>query len=136
MKKSFILIVVLAFIGLLSCSDDQGGTVTDPFGTGGTGGTGGVTFTVSSTQGNQGGVIFTATPSVDVKITKVTLSLPAQQFNDVLQGDGTTVYPANQAVQLDEYTGVATGQQWTFQFEGNLASNNQAFNVTANYTIP
>ena len=136
MKKLILYLVIATFVGLLSCSDDSGGTVTDPFGTGGTGGTGGVTFTISSIQGNQGGIIFTASPSVDVKITKVTLSLPAQQFTDVIQGDGTTVFPANQAVQLDEYTGVATGQQWTFQFEGNLASNNQAFNVNSNYTIP
>lgn len=136
MKK---IIVAFSFLLLIisACNDNSGGGITDPFGAGpgGNTGTGNVTFTMSAQQGQQG-VIFLATPSVSVKITKVTVSLPAQQFNDVIQGDGTTVYNANQAVQLDEYTGVASGQQWTFKFEGNLASNNQAYNVTSNYTIP
>jgi hypothetical protein len=139
MKKLILYLFSISILLITSCSDDSGGgTLTDPFGggTGGTGGTGGVTFTISSTQGNQGGVIFTASPSVDIKVTKVTVSLPAQQFNDVLTDPGTTVFPANQAVLLGEYTGVATGQQWTFQFEGTLVSNNQAFNVTSNYTVP
>lgn len=135
MKKLLLIFISLFFIWITGCSDDAGGTITDPFGSGGTSGTGNVTFTVSSTQGQQG-VIFIATPSVSIKITKVTVSLPAQQFTDVLTDDGTTTYNANQAVQLDEYTGVASGQQWTFQFEGTIASNNQAYNVTSNYTIP
>lgn len=135
MKKTISIFISLLFIGFISCSDDAGGTVTDPFGSSGTTGTGNVTFTVSSNQGQQG-VIFIATPSVSIKITKVTVSLPAQQFTDVLSDDGTTTYNANEAVQLEEYTGVASGQQWTFQFEGTLASNNQAYNVTSNYTIP
>lgn len=136
MKKLILVFVSLLFIWITGCSDDAGGTVTDPFGSGGTSGTGNVTFTIASTQGQQGGIIFTATPSVSVKITKVTVSLPAQQFNDVIQGDGTTVFNANEAAQIEEYTGVASGQQWKFQFEGTLVSNNQAFNVTSNYTIP
>ena len=134
MKKiiSFILIYLFFITG---CNNNSGGGITDPFGTGNGTRTGSVTFTMSTQQGQQG-VIFIATPSVAVKITKVTVSLPAQQFNDVLQGDETTVYNANQIVQLDEYTGVASGQQWTFQFEGTIANNNQAFNVTTNYTVP
>lgn len=139
MKKLILYLFSISILLIISCSDDSGGgTLTDPFGggTGGTGGTGGVTFKISSTQGNQGGVIFTATPSVAVKITQVTLSLPAQQFNDVIQDDGTTVYEANVAAGLQEYTGVESGQQWTFKFQGTIASNNQAFTVTQNYTIP
>ncbi|MCB0730201.1 MAG: hypothetical protein KDC88_04130 [Ignavibacteriae bacterium] len=137
MKKLLAILIGFLFIVLIGCSEDSGGTVTDPFGTGGTsGGTGNVTFTIGTANGNQGGIIFTATPSVAIKITKVTISLPAQSFNDVLTGDGTTIYNANEAVGLEEYTGVASGQQWTFQFEGTIASNNQAFNVTTNYTVP
>ena len=138
MKRLLILVIPLFLYLGIGCSDNGGGgTITDPFGPGGGGGTtGGVTFTIGVTQGQQGGVIFTATPSVAIKITKVTVSLPAQQFTDVLTGDGTTVYQAGQPVALEEYTGVASGQQWTFKFEGTLASNNQAFNVTTNFTIP
>ena len=135
MKKIISISLLLITIIILGCQDDSNTGVTDPFGTGTNTGTGNVTFSMSTTQGQQG-VIFVATPSVAVKITKVTVSLPAQQFTDVLTDDGTTVFNANEGVQLDEYTGVASGQQWTFQFEGSLANGGQAFNVTSNYTIP
>ncbi len=137
MKK--IILTLFAFLLIVtSCHDNSGGGgITNPFGTGpgGTTGTGNVTFTISSQKGQQG-IIFLATPSVSVKLTKVTVSLPAQNYNDVIQGDGTTVYNANQAVPIDEYIGVASGQQWTFQFEGTIANNNQAYNVTSYYTVP
>lgn len=137
MKKIIFTLFALLLI-ITACHNDSGvGGITDPFGTGtgGTTGGGNVTFTISAQQGQQG-IIFLATPSVAVKLTKVTISLPAQNFNDVVQGDGTTVYNANQAVQIEEYTGVASGQQWTFRFEGTIANNNQAYNVTSNYTVP
>ena len=137
MKKiiQLLSIIIIAGITGISCSDNSsGGGLTNPFG-GGTGTTGGVTFSISSMQGQQGGTVFTTTPTVSVKITKVTISLPAQQFTDVIQGDGTTVFNANQAVEINEYIGVAAGQLWTFQFEGTIASDNQAFNVTSNYTV-
>ncbi len=138
MKKisSIILIFIMALI--ISCDDDATtGSITDPFGIGGIGGgTGNVTFTIGSQQGEQGGILFYCTPSVDVKVTKVTCSLPAQNFTDVVEGDGTTVFNANSAYGIEEYTGVGSGQQWTFKFEGTIANNNQAFNVTSNYTVP
>ncbi|MBK8944752.1 MAG: hypothetical protein IPM32_05695 [Ignavibacteriae bacterium] len=137
MKKIITIFLILSSIFIISCDDDTTGGVTDPFGTGGIGGgTGNVTFTIGAQQGENGGILFFATPSVAVKITKVTCSLPAQNFNDVVEGDGTTIFNANESVGIEEYTGVTSGQQWTFKFEGTLASNNQAFNVTSNYTVP
>jgi hypothetical protein len=139
MKKQILYLIILAFFGFLSCSDDSGGGVTDPFGTGGTGGTGGVTFTISSRQEQDGSVVFAATPSVAVKLSKLTVSVPAEQYTESFQFDGTTVANGGVTEDLLQYpanAGVATGQQWIFQFEGNLASNNQAYNVTSNYTIP
>jgi hypothetical protein len=143
MKKLIIYLVPILFVFTMSCSDDSANGVTNPIGGGGIGGPGGggtntgsVSFTIGTTQGNQGGTLFFATPNVAVKITQVTLSLPAQQFNEVIQDDGTTVYEANVAVGLQEFTGVESGQQWTMKFEGTIASNNQAFSVTQNYTIP
>jgi hypothetical protein len=137
MKRLFFYLISIVLIVSTGCNDDSGGsTITDPFGGGGTGGQGSASFTISTTNGQQGGIIFTATPSVDVKITQVTVSLPAQQFTDVLQGDGTTVFSANQAALLEEYVGVERGQQWTFKFEGTLANGGQTFSVTSNYTIP
>ena len=139
MKKLTLYLLPVLFLIITSCDDNSG--VTNPNGGGiggiggGGGGTGSVTFTIGTSQGDQGGIYFTAAPSAAVKITKVTVSLPAQQFTDVLQGDGTTVYNANEAVLLEEYVGVENGQQWTFQFEGSLANNNQTFNVKSNYTV-
>ncbi|MBK7104692.1 MAG: hypothetical protein IPH62_05360 [Ignavibacteriae bacterium] len=137
MKKIIIYFLPILFLAITSCDDSAG--ITNPTGGGiggiGGGGTGSVTFTIGTSQGEQGGIYFTAAPSVSVKITKVTVSLPAQQFTDVLQGDGATVYNANEAVLLQEYVGVENGQQWTFQFEGTLASNNQTFSVNSNFTV-
>ena len=136
MRRIIIYLLPILIATLASCSNDTvGGGVTDPFGGGG-GGQGAVNFIIGSTNGQQGGIIFTAVPSVDVKITQVTVALPAQQFTDVLQGDGTTVFGANQTAQLEEYVGVEKGQQWTFKFEGTLSNGGQVFNVTSNYTIP
>lgn len=132
---SFVLIVGAA------CSDDAGGTITDPFGGGGTGGdgTGNVTISVSFKGDQQGGGIFSGTPSVAIKVSKITASIPAQQYTESLQFDGTTVVNANVSEDFIQYqanSGIASGQQWTFLFEGTLASNNQAYSVTSNFVIP
>lgn len=136
MKKAvgFLLLFSLA-ITFSSCKKDDS---SNPASVGvGTGGTGGVTFTIGQRQGNQGGIMFTAKPSTAVTVTQITISLPAQNFNDVLQGDGTTIFQGGTVYDLDEYSGVATGQQWTFKFEGKLGSaQGTAYNVTSNYTVP
>jgi len=141
MKKLVFILIPMIFITLTSCSNDNGGTgTTDPFGTGGTtGGTGNVTITISSSQEQDGSVIFSGTPSAAVTLSKLTVSVPAEQYTESFQFDGTTVVNANQTEGLVQYpanSGIASGQKWTFQFEGTLASNNQAYNVTSNYTIP
>jgi hypothetical protein len=149
MKKIFFYIISIVFIVSTGCNDDSGGsTITDPFG-GGTGGTGGgsVSFTMGSITKQEDGdgdgniediFYFTATPSVAVKMTKVTFSLPAQQYNNSITDDGTTTYAANTPVDVVGFfkNEITTGQQWTFQFEGTLAADGKAFNVTSNYTVP
>jgi hypothetical protein len=134
MKKFLLALFPSLLILIISCSDNSGSS-TDPFG-GGSGGTGGVTWQIGNRQGQQG-IIFTAQPSTAVTVTQVTVSLPAQNFNDVVQGDGTTVFQPGQFYDISEYTGVASGQQWTFKFEGKLGNaQGQAYNVTSNYTFP
>ncbi|MFZ1292014.1 MAG: hypothetical protein WAR79_18095 [Melioribacteraceae bacterium] len=138
MKKLILYFLPILFLVITSCDDSSGVVNPNGGGIGGIGGGGGggsVAFTIGTSQGEQGGIYFTAAPSVSVKITKVTVSLPAQQFTDILQGDGVTVFNANEAVLLQEYVGVENGQQWTFQFEGSLASSNQTFSVTSNFTV-
>ena len=141
MKKIFLFSGFFLLLLIYACSDDAVSGVTSPLGggIGGTGGTGTVTITISSRVGQQGETIFSGTPSAAVTLSTLTVSVPAQQYSESFNFDGTTVVNANVTEDLVQYpanSGVARGQQWTFQFQGALASNNQAFNVTANYTIP
>ena len=145
MKQLLMFALTILFAAFLGCSDDA--SVTSPqdggLGVGNGGGTGGgngsVTIAISSQLDQQGGGVFLGTPSVAIKVTKITVSVAAEQYTESLQYDGTTVVSANVATPFISYnpgSGIATGQQWTFQIEGTLASNNQAYNVTSNYTIP
>jgi hypothetical protein len=98
----------------------------------------GVTFTITQQQGTQG-IIFYATPSAAVTITNVNVSVTnvTPPFNKDYTGDGTTVYPANTALEINEFTGVASGQKWVFVFTGKLGSaTGTAFTATSNYTVP
>ena len=118
MKKLFLFIISIALIISTGCSDDSGGgTLTDPFG-GGTSGTGNVTIAISAQLDQQGGGTFSATPSVAIKVTKITVGVPAQQYTESVTFDGTTVVNANVAtpfLQYEAVSGIASGQQWTFQ---------------------
>jgi len=97
-----------------------------------------VTFGITQATGNTG-IIFYATPSVAVTITNVNVSVTnvTPPFNKDYTGDGTTVYPANTALEINEFTGVATGQKWVFVFTGKLGTaTGTAFTATSNYTVP
>lgn len=143
MKKiiQFIVLIALTSITGIGCSDSESdGGITDPFG-GGNNNTGGgtVTIKITSRPDQQGGTIFSASPSTSVKVSKVTASVPAEQYSETFQFDGTTVVNANVVEDFLQYptgSGVASGQKWTFKFEGTLANNNQAYTATSNYTTP
>src|ERR1035437_3846235 len=135
MKILFSVFTIFCLFLFNSCSNNSG----NPTGAGGVGGGGGggggggVTFGITQAPGNTG-IIFSATPSA--AITIVNVSVPAAQFNKDYAGDKTTVYPANQPVTINEFTGVATGQKWVFVFTGNLGSaTGTAFTATSNYTV-
>lgn len=143
MKRIFtLLLAALTVFAFVSCKDNS----TSPNNTGGLGGGiggggggGGVTFTMGTTQGQQGGTIFTFRPSTDVTVTTLTLKLPAQQFEDVLTNPNPNEVfnPQTEYSTETEYTGVQSGQQWQFVFVGKLGSSTgTAYTVTANYTIP
>ena len=141
MKLLYFSIITILLSSLVSCSDDSSGGVTDPFGSGnGQGsGTGNVTIAISFQSDQQGGGVFSGTPSVAVKLNKLTVSVPAQQYTESFQFDGTETAQANVAEAFLQYaagSGIATGQQWTFQFEGTIAADGNAFNITSNFTIP
>lgn len=136
MKKILIALVPLFFIFNNGCKDNATGSG-DPFGGGGGGGTGGVTFTMSTEQGQQG-VNFRFKPSTSVTVTQVTVSLPAQQFQDVVTNPNPNeVFGTANGFVVGEYTGVQTGQQWTFNVQGKIGSaTGTAYNVNTNFTIP
>jgi hypothetical protein len=143
MKKLFLLNTLIALLLVFTACSNDDGNATSPFGTGGggggTGGDGNLTIIISSRQDQQGSTIFTATPSVAITLSKLTVSVPAEQYTESFQFDATFVAEANVTQDLLEYpagSGVASGQQWTFQFEGTFAATNQAYNVSSNYTIP
>lgn len=132
MKKISLALFSVLFILINGCSDDSG-SGTDPFG--GTG-TGGVTFTVSTVQGQQG-VNFNFKPSTSVTLTQITVKLPAQNFQDVVQGDGTTVYDTQAGFSVGEYNGVQKDQIWSFNIQGKIGSaQGQTYNKDMNFTIP
>ncbi|MCC6866998.1 MAG: hypothetical protein IT280_12660 [Ignavibacteria bacterium] len=125
MKKTLLLFlpVFIITIAIISCGDNTTGT-----------GLGSVTFTMGTQQGPNGGTQFTWSPSKSVKVTKLILGTTG--FSDTITDNSGTVYTGNQTwAYPNEYTGVTTGQQWTFNFTGTDSSN-QAYTSTANLTIP
>ena len=139
MKKFFFLLLMIGVLIVVGCKDNTTGPTTGGFGGGGGGNTGGVTFTMGTTQGSQqGNTMFTFRPSTDITITSVNIKLPAQQFEDPLTNPNPNeVYNSQNTYQIEEYTGVQSGQQWEFVFVGKLGSSTgTAYTVTTNYTIP
>jgi len=136
MKKLLTLIIVTFALFYSGCSNDSGGTGTDPFGPGG-GGTGNVTFTITVEQGQQG-INFRLKPSQSITVTTITVSLPAQNFTDpITNPNPDEVFDTANGFVVGEYTGTASGQQWTFAVQGKIGSSTgTAYNVTSNFTIP
>ena len=142
MKYLLSAVFVFSLLFFAGCSNDAAPTGTGGGGLGGGGGNGGggngtVTFQVATQQGQNGGIDFVFTPSTNVTLTQIAVSLPAQNFNDNVQGDGTTVFGPQNAFSVGEYNGTASGQQWTFVITGKIGSaTGTAYNVTSNFTIP
>ena len=94
----------------------------------------GVNFQISQRNGANNGIEFLFTPSVDVKITSVVCSLPAQQFSETItSNDPNQVFSKGTTYIINEYINVTPGQQWQFDFSGS--AGNSQYNVTSNYTV-
>lgn len=147
----YILLLMIAFYGCSNKNNDSNpvtsGIIGTPTGDNNNGGN--VTFTIGQFTANEGNdfnqdgqadesFYLTAKPSVNVKITKVDVQIPNNENFDSIEVDGTTVYNANEEVQInsDPYFNVNSGQQFTIIFTGTIADNNQNFNVTSEYTVP
>ncbi len=146
-----IITLFVSIILLFGCNDNAtnttGGGITDPIGGGG--GNGGVNFSMThqvlqegydfDNDGQQDDSFYlVATPSVSVKITSVKVGIPTNPNFDEIKGDGTTVYNANEQVQVNEtpYYNVPNGLKFTITFNGSLASNNKNFTKTIEYVVP
>lgn len=124
MKTTFLSIVflVIAAIGLAGCGDSGAGV--NPFGPNDQG----VNFTIGAQQGPNGGMQFTFSPSVDVKLTRLVITLG--NASDTLTDNGQTTYTAGQPVVVpNEYQQVAG--TYIFYFNGTIASSNAQFTNAA-----
>lgn len=93
---------------------------------------------ITMTAGNTpGGTFFIATPTEPVFISKLSVAVPLLQFQETYNGDGLTIFPANVPFIINEYQGVATGQKWTFFFDGNLGTKTGTpFSIASSFTVP
>jgi hypothetical protein len=134
MKIVFSVISVLLLLFINSCKNNS-----SPTSSGGLGGTPGgdpVTITITQQTGTQG-IIFYGSANVAVVLKSYTASLPAQPFSQNYTVTTGAVIAANTPAEIDEFTGVQSGQKWVFTFQGNIGSaTGTAFNVTSNYTVP
>lgn len=95
-----------------------------------------VSFAIRLESGTQG-MIFSAKPDADVKIAGVIATLAAAGFVDTIANPGpTTVFPKDNWFQFTEYTGVNTGQKWTFRFIGTTSATSQSFVSNSTYDVP
>ena len=142
MKILYSGFIIFCLFLFNSCSNSSNPTSTGGIGGTGGGGTGSVTFGITQATDNTGGanqgdIIFYGTPSAAVVITDVNVSVPAASFTKDYTDATGTIYPANKAVEINEFTGVASGQKWVFVFTGHLGTaTGTAFTVTSNYTVP
>lgn len=126
-----IFFMLFAVIFYSSCGSDSntGGGLLGP------GGTNSISFSIGG-QGDPTNYTFSATPSVDTKISRVIATLPALNFADTISADPNETFVGGTAYQINSYTGVEAGQAWTFTFTGTVISNNEAYTVSTNYTVP
>jgi hypothetical protein len=128
--KTTIALFALLFLFATGCKKDSANPISTPVPS-----QPNVTFTMHMESGTQG-MIFVATTGADVKLTKVIIRYPAENFTDtVTNPNPETVILKNSNIQLNEYTGINTHQQWVLVFHGSLASTGEAFVVTVNWDV-
>lgn len=140
MKKLIFFIIPALFLLIAGCNSSNSGN--NPIGGigeigGGTGG--GVTIGVDVAQDNQGQQYFEFTPNTNVVIIQAEVKCDAQQIDQTFQGDGQTVYSANNTFSIGPLTQglLQTGQLWTFIIQGKISSSTgTAFTATPTYTVP
>ncbi len=81
-------------------------------------------------------MIVFASPNVDVRITKIDLTFPAQQFSDtIVNPQPDTVFPKGSSIQLNEYSGINGRQRWVLKFTGVVVATGKSFTVAMNWDV-
>lgn len=94
-----------------------------------------VKFTMHLESGTQG-MIFVASPSADVRLEKVVVKYPPEQFENIIENPNpTTLIAKGSNVQIGEYTGVEARQVWALTFVGTDVATNKAFSITMNWEV-
>lgn len=124
--KGLVLMAFLTVIAITGCSKND--SITGPNTQ--------VTFPISQRQGQNGGTQFLFKPSANTKISRIVSNYPAQQFIDTLNfGNPNYVYSKDTTYIINEYVNVTPGQQWKFDFSGQVNGGNSNYSVTSNYTV-
>lgn len=137
MKQLLFALLAVTVIYISSCGSDSSGS--GGLGPNGGGGGNTVTFTMTGAvdPNNSQNYNFGFKPSVDVKLTTLIASLAAQGFADTIQnGNPTYNFSKDTTYLFGPYTGIQTGQAWSFKFTGTVTSSNTAYTSTSNFTVP
>ncbi len=130
MKKLLAVLLLGSLAVLTGCSKKDSNPIGPSVPT-----TPAVSFTMHMESGTQG-MIFVATPNADVKLEKVIVSYPPQQFtNTVSNPDPSTLILKGSNIQIGEYTGVEMRQVWVLTFVGTDPATNRPFTVTMNWEV-
>lgn len=92
-----------------------------------------VTFSINS-QLEENSLYVYFKPNVDVRVAIVTCVAPTYVVTMML--NSATTCSNNNWHYLEKFDYFASGEKWSFDFEGVIAEGGLDFNVTTNYTIP
>ncbi len=129
MKSWLALVLLGSLVVLAGCSKKSSNPVAPSLPA-----TPNVAFTMHMESGTDG-MIFVASPSADVRLEKVVVAYPPQQFaNTITNPEPATVIAKGSNIQIGEYTGVEMHQIWVLTFVGSDAAN-RPFTVTMNWEV-
>ena len=130
MTRSLLVVLVASTLVLAGCSKKSSNPVT-PAPTPAAN----VAFTMHMESGTQG-MIFVASPSMDIMLTKVSVAYPPAQFAETMDNPNpATVFAKGSNIQIGEYTGVDARQKWTLVFVGTVAATGQPFVTTMEWEV-
>ena len=128
-KIVFYLLLIFLITSIMSCpSRDE---VSEPTGSGVMGDI--VSFSINS-QLEVNSIYVYFKPNIDVRIAIVTCRAPSYVVTVIL--NSATTYSKERWHYLEKFDFFASGENWSFNFEGIIIEGGSDFDVTTNYTIP